>query len=103
MLYPTAGVTPIPCSVRLWLRVDRNVVGDIAERHVSAEMAQSEDRVRFRISETGKLLRNAVLSVEVDEAYRIEFLYQIDDEFQTARVVRLSQDELAPLNLAVPA
>jgi hypothetical protein len=94
---PTA--TPVDCTVRLWMKTDE--MFGATEQKGSAQMASSEDRIRFYLPEVPAPRRNGVVSVEPGEAYRIDFLYPVDDQFQTARVVRLTAAEAA--GLPVPA
>jgi len=99
---PVAGATPVPCNVRVWNRTDPVQVGDLALLNGAATVAEPEDRIRFQRSELPAFIRlNAVFSVEAGEAYRIEQLYPEDDEFQTARVTRLTAAEAT--GLPVPA
>lgn len=94
------GATPVDCTVRLWLRIDEMTGNDVLDG--SAQVATEEDRIRFYLSQFAAPLRvRAVVSIEAGEAYRIDHLYPVDDQFQTARVVRLTAAEAA--GLPVPA
>lgn len=99
---PVVNATPVPCTVRVWTKTDPMQVGDLSGLQGSATLGEPEDRIRFLRSELPAFIRtNAVFSVEAGEAYRIELLYPEDDQFQTARVVRLTAAEAA--GLPVPA
>ena len=67
----------------------------------AAHMMVSEDRLRFDLSEIATIRRNAIVSVEAGEAYRVDHLYPADLGYQTARVVPLSAEEAT--GLPVPA
>lgn len=93
------GATPVGCTVRLWLRTDE--MTGMQSQDGGAEMANAEERIRFHLPEfAAPLRRNAVVSIEAGEAYRIDHIYPEDDQFQTARVVRLSASEA--MSLPVP-
>lgn len=95
---PVPNATPVPCTVRVWAKTDPMQVGDLSGLQGSATLGEPEDRIRFLRSELPAFIRtNAVFSVEAGEAYRIELLYPEDDQFQTARVVRLTAAEAAGL------
>lgn len=100
---PAPGATPIGCTVRPWLRNDQSLQMDGVDG--GAQMANTEDRLRFSLGEFAAPLRhNAVVSVEPGEAYRVDYLYPADLAYQTARVVRLTAAEAAglPLPTEVP-
>lgn len=91
---PAPSATPVPCTVRVWLKTDQ-FVKTITD---GAQMAEPEDRLRFNLSEfPHPLFNNAVVSVEPGEAYRINHLYPVDLGFQTARVTPLTATEAAAL------
>lgn len=95
---PAPSATPVPCTVRVWLKTDQFVktVND------GAQMAEPEDRLRFSLAEfSHALFRNAVVSIEPGEAYRIDHLYPVDLGYQTARVIPLTAAEAT--GLPVPA
>ncbi|WP_242137022.1 hypothetical protein [Sphingomonas sp. TREG-RG-20F-R18-01] len=96
---PAPNATPLACSVRVWLKTDNHMVGKLPGLQGAAETSESEDRLRFNLAEIPKLFRNAVVSVEPGEAYRIDHLYEADLNFQTARVLRLPATEAAGLPL----
>ena len=99
---PVPNATPVPCTVRLWLKSEGSMLGDArASSLTAADRAEPEDRIRFDRGELMLLRNSAVVSVEAGEAYRLDFVYPADDQFQTARVVRLSAAEAA--DLPVPA
>ncbi|MBB5985929.1 hypothetical protein [Sphingobium lignivorans] len=87
-----AGAEPRDVTVRLWLKSDNNMVGAL-QGMSSAEMAEPSDRIRFDLKEISAVRRNAIVSVEDGEAYRIDFQYPPYRGFQTARVTRLSTEE----------
>lgn len=73
-------------------------VGEMQGYAGAAEMFITEDRIRFVRADLPDYLRtNAVVSVEAGEAYRVEFWYPRDDEFVTARVVPLKEEEAVGL------
>lgn len=95
------GAIPVACSVRLWSKTEQQIA-EMPGLTGGAAMATPEDRIRFLLSELAAPLRaKAIVSVAAGEAYRIDHLYPVDDEFQTARVVRLTAAEAA--GLPVPA
>jgi len=92
----TGAPTQTLCSIRLWIRNEHNLSMDGLPGAIHATLA--EDRIRFLLPEFSAPLRNnALVSIEPGEAYRIDHLYPADDEFQTARVTRLSAAEAAGL------
>lgn len=97
---PVPNATPVPVTVRVHRRSDFPNIGDSSGYGGAAELAVTEDRIRFQRSELPYHLRvNAVVSVEAGEAYRIEFWYPRDDEFVTARVTLLPEGEAEGLPL----
>lgn len=97
---PAPNATPVPVTVRVHRRSDMPMIGDAPGFGGAAEMAITEDRIRFLRSELPDYLRqNAVVSVEAGEAYRVEFWYPLDDQFITGRVVPLTEGEATGLPL----
>ena len=94
---PVPDATPVPVTVRVWRKREDPVTGDLQSMHGAAQMAVSEDRLRFDLSEIAVLRRNAIVSVEAGEAYQVEFLYPADLGYQTARVVPLPEAETTGL------
>lgn len=95
---PAPNATPVEVTVRVWRKREDPMVGEMGGFQGAAEIATSEDRVRFDLSELpAPLRRSGVVSVESGEAYRIDFLYPADLGYQTARVVPLSADEVTGL------
>lgn len=92
-LYLLGDADPVACTVRVWLRTDNIFMGAMPGAPGAAELASPEDRIRFDLSEIPAPKRNALVSVEPGEAYRIDHLYPADLEWQTARVVPLSATE----------
>lgn len=93
---PAPSATPVPCTVRVWLKTDQFVkpMGSTD----AAQMAEPEDRLRFDLSQfSHALFRNAVVSIEPGEAYRIDHLYPADLGYQTARVIPLKAAETTAL------
>lgn len=93
---PAPNATPTPCTVRVWPKVEPQMVGALPLLQGAAEVAEPEDRLRFDLSEIPApltLRRGGVVSVEVGEAYRIDHLYPVDLGYQTARVTRLAAAE----------
>jgi len=87
---------PVECSVRTWLKTDQ--MADIEGFAGGASMATPEDRIRFHLPDFSAPLRiRAVVSIEAGEAYRIDHLYPVDDQYQTARVNRLTAAEATGL------
>lgn len=93
------SATPIPCNVRVWLKTDEmlDVVPGVGE----ANPVTTEDRLRFDLGEISTVRRNALVSIDAGEGYRLDFLYPADLGYQTARVLRLSASEAAALAAAV--
>ena len=100
LYFPVLAATPVPVTVRVWRKREDPGVGDTPGSNASAQMVVSEDRLRFNLSEIAVLRRNAIVSVESGEAYRLDYMYPADNGFQTARVVPLSAADAA--GLAVP-
>lgn len=98
---PVPDATPVDITVRVWRKREDPVTGDLSSMPGAAQMIVSEDRLRFDLSEVAVLRRNAIVSVDAGEAYRIDYLYPADLGYQTARVIPLSADEAT--NLPVPA
>jgi hypothetical protein len=99
---PSTGATPVPVTVRVWGKGNPISLGDLPGFQGSAERVEPEDRIRFMLSELPTFRRqNAVVSVEAGEAYRIDHWYPVDDQFITARVIRLTDAEMT--GLPVPA
>lgn len=99
---PVPSATPVPCTVRVHHKGTPLQVGNLPGLQGSAQTVEPEDRIRFQMSDfPAPLRRNAVISVETGEAYRIDHVYPADDEFQSARVIVLSPDEAT--GLPVPA
>lgn len=96
---PAPNATPVPCTVRVWRRRDDPMTGTLQG---GAQMSVSEDRLRFLRSDLPAYLRTgSIVSVEVGEAYKIDFWYPVDDELVTARVVPLTPAEA--VSLPVPS
>lgn len=94
---PAPSATPVSCTVRVWTKVEQHMVGKLAGLQGVAEMAEPEDRIRFDLAQIPKPYRNAIVSVEPGEAYRIDHLYDADLGYQTARVLRLAASETTAL------
>lgn len=94
------NATPVPVTVRVHRRSDFPNIGEASGYGGAAEMAVTEDRIRFQRDQLPDHLRiNSVVSVEAGEAYRIEFWYPRDDEYVTARVTPLPEGEADGLPL----
>lgn len=93
---PTA--TPIPCTVRLHTKT--SVFGDLAGSH-DAHQIEITPKAIFWLTEIAKPKRNAVISVEPGEAYRLDTPQPEDDEFVSVNIVKLDAAECA--GLPVPA
>lgn len=100
---PVPDADPIACTVRVWLKSDETT--GAADQEGSAQRTNTEDQLRFRLSQFSAPLRSrtGIVSVEAGEAYRIEFLYPTDLGYQTARVTRLSAAEASGLPLPADA
>lgn len=98
---PVPGATPVEVTVRVWRKRDDPATGDLSSMPGAAQMIVSEDRLRFDLGEIATIRRNAIVSVEAGEAYRVDHLYPADLGYQTARVIPLSAEEAT--NLPVPA
>lgn len=93
---PTA--TPVSVAVRIWRAREDPAMGETPGQNTGAQMILSENRIRFHLTDALPVLRRlAVVSVEAGEAYRIDHLYPVDGEYQTARVVVLPASEAAGL------
>lgn len=103
---PVPNATPVPVTVRVHRRLDGPTIGDagsLSGFSNEAMMAITEDRLRFKRSDLPSHLRvNAVVSVEAGEAYNVEFWYPRDDEFITARVTPLTEEQTAGLPFPNP-
>lgn len=98
---PAPDATPVPVTVRVWRKREDPAIGDMpGSNSTPGQMVVSEDRIRFDLCELSSPRRNAVVSVEPGEAYRIDYLYPADLGYQTARVVPLSATDAD--GLAVP-
>jgi hypothetical protein len=95
-LYIYGTSDPVECNVRVWLKTENQMVGDL-QGFAGAERAEPEDRIRFDINDIPIPRKNGIVSVEAGEAYRIDHLYPVDMGYQTARVVRLSTAEAESL------
>lgn len=100
---PVPDADPVACTVRVWLKSDE--MTGASDQDGSAQRTNTEDQLRFRLSQFEASLRSrtGIVSVEAGEAYRIEFLYPVDLGYQTARVTRLSAAEAAGLPLPADA
>ena len=98
---PAANATPVEVTVRVWRKREDPATGELPSMPGAAQMIVSEDRLRFDLSEIATIRRNAIVSVEAGEAYRVDHLYPADLGYQTARVVPLSAEEAT--GLPVPA
>jgi hypothetical protein len=94
---PTPSSDPIPVTVRIWARWAPQ--GELPR---SKEWAQIEDvipRILFMRDEVDMPRRNAVVSVEAGEAYRVDACAQPDDISIIADVTVLTATEAAGLPL----
>jgi len=98
---PAPSATPVDVTVRVWRKREDPVTGELQSMPGAAQMVASEDRLRFDLSEIPTIRRNAIVSVEAGEAYRIDHVYPADLGYQTARVVPLPEAETS--GLPVPA
>lgn len=99
---PVPNATPVPVTVRVHRRSDMPNFGDSPMYGGDALMAITEDRLRFQVSQLPSHRRvGSIVSVEAGEAYRIEFWYPRDDQFITARVTPLPENEASGLPVPV--
>lgn len=90
------GATPVDCTVRVWTSfaaIGQPVTG-------GQEYADRQDvtpKIRFLLAEIPAPRRGAVVSVETGEAYRVDHINAVDDEYVTAEVTRLTAAEAAGL------
>lgn len=92
------NATPVPCNVRVWRARQDPAIGALDNKPGNAQMIVEEDRIRMYLPELPAIRRaGAIFSVESGEAYRIDHLYPVDDEYQTARVVPLNAADAAGL------
>ncbi len=113
--YRTATVTtPLLIHVRLHSAFGR--IGNVAGARIyPAEMEDDTPKVRFDLTEvpvdsegalqSGPIApeRGAIVSFEAGEAYRIDHMLPVDDQFQTGEVTRLTAAEAADLLVPDPA
>lgn len=100
----TPGADPTSADVRLWLGKSGTMVGQLQGEtgfQGASSSAEPEDQIRFDLTQVTMPRRNAVVSVEAGEAYRIDHAYPADLGYVTARVVRLAPAET--VGLPVPA
>lgn len=107
LYYPDDTATPLPVTVRLHLRFKGSVAGALpggGEDSIYARMTEPEDRIVFRVAElpTGKPRNNAIVSVDVNEAYRVEAVDPTDDDEVHAKVSRIPASDPVLAGLAVP-
>jgi hypothetical protein len=89
------------CHVRLHLTFGR--VGDVkGARLYPAEMENDTPKIRFDLTEISAPKRGGIVSIEAGEAYKIDRMDPVDDEFQTAEVVRLTAAEASGLPIPDP-
>lgn len=85
------------CNVRVWIAFGK--IGTVkGSRIYPGEMENENDRIRFRLAQIPRVENGATVSIEFGEAYRVNNTLAIDDDFQTAEVIRLPSSA----NLQVP-
>ncbi|HYD04655.1 MAG TPA: hypothetical protein VEC60_02975 [Reyranella sp.] len=93
---PGPWADPVPCGVRLHLQFQ--AVGALKGQDIAFAQREAETpKAVFQRSEVNEPARNAVISVAVGEAYRIDRALPADDEFVTVHIVPLSAAEAAGL------
>lgn len=95
---PVPNATPVPCTVRPWRKADGTTVGKLPGMAGAATGAEPEDQLRFLLAEfTAPLRRDAIVSVEPGEAYRLDHSYPAELGYQTWRVIILPVAETTGL------
>jgi hypothetical protein len=85
----SADAEPTLCHVRLHLTF--GTVGDIkGARMYPAEMVNDSPKIVFNLVEFPRPSKGGIISIEAGEAYQIDHMSPVDDEFQTADVKRLT-------------
>lgn len=87
LLTPTS--TPVPCTVRVWTKW--GALGQLPGKGEGwAEIQEAEPKIIFMVSDVPNPRKNALVSIERGEAYRVETSDPPDDITITAKVVRLN-------------
>lgn len=95
-LYIEPGQPPRCVSVRLHTKYEK--LGDMRGTSFSfAEKQEVSPRIIFMCDEVPNPVRNAIVSLAIGEAYRIDNTLKPDGEFVTAEVLRVSDAEAAML------
>lgn len=107
LYYPVPSATPVPCTVRvLDPRKGPTMLGALpggAHQQQYATVAEAEPIVIFLTSDVPNPRVNGVVSVEQDEAYRIQFAHPADGITITTKVTRLAKGDAQFATLALPA
>lgn len=99
---PGSFLDPVLISVRLHLK--DKMLGDMPGTNFNyAERAEPIPRILFLRVQVEKPVRNAIVSIEEGEAYRVDFIEPPDDISVTAHVKRLTAAEAAGLATPVGA
>ncbi len=95
-LYLVEGEVPVPCTVRVHYRFD--TAGDMAGTNLSyAEIQEIDPKIVFLREQVYLPARDAIVSIEPGEAWRVDNVQQPDDITIKAIVTRLTSDEAAGL------
>lgn len=87
LLTPTS--TPVPCTVRVWTKW--GALGQLTGRDGGwAEMMEAEPKIIFMVDQVPNPRKNALVSIERGEAYRVDHTDPADDITIIAKVVRLN-------------
>jgi hypothetical protein len=92
-----------PVLVHVRLHEAFGVAGKIAGARVyPAEIENDTPKIRIDLTELPAPVRLAVFSIEAGEAYQIDRLEPVDDQFQTAVVTRLTAAQCVDLPIPDP-
>lgn len=85
----TPTSTPVPCTVRVWTKW--GALGQLPGKGAGwAEIAETEPKIIFMVADVPNPAKNALVSIERGEAYRIDHADPADDITITTKVVRLN-------------
>lgn len=85
----TPASIPLPCTVRIWTKW--GALGQLAGRDAGwAELMEAEPKIIFMVDQVPNPRKNALVSIERGEAYRIDHADPADDITVVTKVVRLN-------------
>lgn len=85
----TPASTPVPCTVRVWTKW--GALGQMPGKGEGwAEMQEASPKIIFMVADVPNPRKNALVSIERGEAYRVDNTLPPDDISITAEVVRLN-------------